>query len=377
MKIDRRTFIKTLGHGAILLTGLTGCEEIIITPKNAGTQLRFATPEDQWYYQSGQGTAIAQAPQTSLTQWQCPIVSPDGQTLITLDANTLTSFERISYWKTMRCVFGATHGGPLKLLTYNAIFEGVSLDAIFKTLDIPQTTRRVRFFSEDGFTNNLLLSRIKAPEPLPVLLATHQNGRPLKVAHGAPVRLIVPEMCGYKNIKWLSRIELSEQDRPFGRYETELFAEQSVGKTLAEHIDQRGWLPLSSNLTTPPTESGATLPGPDITLSGVCTSGAGTISKIEISLDDQPFEVVNIPNKATLLETVPDDLRALDAQTLQANDPWPTPGIWVPWQHTFSGLTPGEHQVIVRATDSTGQRQNDEDQRPIFYSQIRAKFQIV
>ena len=31
---------------------------------------------------------------------------------------------------------------------------------------------------------------------------------PLTRAHGAPVRLVIPEMYGYKNVKWLTRIEL-------------------------------------------------------------------------------------------------------------------------------------------------------------------------
>jgi DMSO/TMAO reductase YedYZ molybdopterin-dependent catalytic subunit len=34
------------------------------------------------------------------------------------------------------------------------------------------------------------------------------DGRPLSRAHGAPLRLVIPEMYGYKNVKWLAAINL-------------------------------------------------------------------------------------------------------------------------------------------------------------------------
>ena len=40
------------------------------------------------------------------------------------------------------------------------------------------------------------------------MLAHHMDDAPLTRAHGAPVRLVIPEMYGYKNVKWLTRIEL-------------------------------------------------------------------------------------------------------------------------------------------------------------------------
>ena len=41
-----------------------------------------------------------------------------------------------------------------------------------------------------------------------VMLAYEMDGKPLPRAHGAPLRLVIPEMYGYKNVKWLQRIEL-------------------------------------------------------------------------------------------------------------------------------------------------------------------------
>jgi DMSO/TMAO reductase YedYZ molybdopterin-dependent catalytic subunit len=41
-----------------------------------------------------------------------------------------------------------------------------------------------------------------------VMLAYEMDGRPLPREHGAPVRLVIPEMYGYKNVKWLQRIDV-------------------------------------------------------------------------------------------------------------------------------------------------------------------------
>ena len=43
------------------------------------------------------------------------------------------------------------------------------------------------------------------------LLSTHQNGRPLALAHGAPLRLVVPMKLGLKNIKAITRIAYSAE----------------------------------------------------------------------------------------------------------------------------------------------------------------------
>jgi DMSO/TMAO reductase YedYZ molybdopterin-dependent catalytic subunit len=40
------------------------------------------------------------------------------------------------------------------------------------------------------------------------MLAYEMDGRPLPREHGAPVRVVIPEMYGYKNVKWVERIEL-------------------------------------------------------------------------------------------------------------------------------------------------------------------------
>ena len=40
------------------------------------------------------------------------------------------------------------------------------------------------------------------------MLAYEMDGKPLPREHGAPLRVVIPEMYGYKNVKWVERIEL-------------------------------------------------------------------------------------------------------------------------------------------------------------------------
>jgi len=55
----------------------------------------------------------------------------------------------------------------------------------------------------DPYFVSLDLSTARHPQ---TLLATHLNGHPLTVYHGAPLRLIVPVKLGLKNVKALTRI---------------------------------------------------------------------------------------------------------------------------------------------------------------------------
>jgi DMSO/TMAO reductase YedYZ molybdopterin-dependent catalytic subunit len=59
--------------------------------------------------------------------------------------------------------------------------------------------------AEIPYVDYLTMKQALLPD---VMLAYEMNGRPLPREHGAPLRLVIPEMYGYKNVKWLSRIDL-------------------------------------------------------------------------------------------------------------------------------------------------------------------------
>ena len=47
-----------------------------------------------------------------------------------------------------------------------------------------------------------------------VMLAYEMDGKPLAREHGAPVRVVIPEMYGYKNVKWVERIVVGDAIEP-------------------------------------------------------------------------------------------------------------------------------------------------------------------
>ncbi|MEN3342365.1 MAG: hypothetical protein V7644_1769 [Actinomycetota bacterium] len=55
---------------------------------------------------------------------------------------------------------------------------------------------------------------LKQAELHDAMLAYEMNGKPLAREHGAPARVVIPEMYGYKNVKWVERIVVLDQVQP-------------------------------------------------------------------------------------------------------------------------------------------------------------------
>ncbi|MEZ5102745.1 MAG: molybdopterin-dependent oxidoreductase [Thermoleophilia bacterium] len=58
---------------------------------------------------------------------------------------------------------------------------------------------------ERPYRDTLTIEQALLPD---VLLATGMDGRGLRAPHGAPARLVVPAMYGYKSVKWVDQMEL-------------------------------------------------------------------------------------------------------------------------------------------------------------------------
>ena len=63
----------------------------------------------------------------------------------------------------------------------------------------------------DSYFVSLDLSTACHPQ---TLLATHLNGKPITVEHGAPLRLLVPVKLGLKNVKAITRITYTKDEPP-------------------------------------------------------------------------------------------------------------------------------------------------------------------
>ena len=65
--------------------------------------------------------------------------------------------------------------------------------------------------AEQPYVDTLTLDQAHLPD---VMLAYEMDGQPLPRPHGAPVRVVIPEMYGYKNVKWVERITVGARAEP-------------------------------------------------------------------------------------------------------------------------------------------------------------------
>jgi DMSO/TMAO reductase YedYZ molybdopterin-dependent catalytic subunit len=70
--------------------------------------------------------------------------------------------------------------------------------------------------AEHGYTTNVPLSDLMRDD---VLFALKLDGKPLHVAHGAPLRLVVPQKYAYKAAKWVRGVEFLKEE-VLGYWET-------------------------------------------------------------------------------------------------------------------------------------------------------------
>ena len=88
---------------------------------------------------------------------------------------------------------------------------------ILREAGLKQTAKALRFVSlEEPYDDSLTLDQAFLPD---VMLALEMDGKPVSRAHGGPVRLVIPDMYGYKSVKWVGRIEALDTTDHLGYWE--------------------------------------------------------------------------------------------------------------------------------------------------------------
>jgi len=86
-------------------------------------------------------------------------------------------------------------------------WRGVRFDDLLAAAEPLPTAGALRFVSaEDPYEDSLTLEQARLPD---AMLALGMDGSPLERKHGAPARLVMPKMYGYKGVKWVRRIEVT------------------------------------------------------------------------------------------------------------------------------------------------------------------------
>jgi DMSO/TMAO reductase YedYZ molybdopterin-dependent catalytic subunit len=110
----------------------------------------------------------------------------------------LRSLPRAEQVTTFHCVTGWT--------VPNVHWAGVRLQDIFDLVaPLPQAGALQFVSAENPYIDYLTMQQSLLPE---VMLAYEMDGKPLSRDHGSPLRLVIPEMYGYKGVKWLEGVNL-------------------------------------------------------------------------------------------------------------------------------------------------------------------------
>jgi len=127
---------------------------------------------------------------------------------ISLDYEGLLRLPRAEQVSTFHCVTGWT--------VHGVRWAGVRFRDLLALADPLPQAKAVRFVSmEVPYTDSLTLEQVRLAD---VMLAYELDGKPLSRPHGAPARVVIPEMYGYKGVKWLTRMELVAE-QPTGYWE--------------------------------------------------------------------------------------------------------------------------------------------------------------
>jgi DMSO/TMAO reductase YedYZ molybdopterin-dependent catalytic subunit len=117
---------------------------------------------------------------------------------VSLTYDELRSLPRVEQVSNFHCVTGWS--------VNNVHWGGVRISDVLARAKPHASGHALQFTSmEVPYVDYLTLRQASLHD---VMLAYEMDGKPLPREHGAPVRLVIPEMYGYKNVKWLQGIDV-------------------------------------------------------------------------------------------------------------------------------------------------------------------------
>ncbi|MFN8610136.1 MAG: molybdopterin-dependent oxidoreductase [Vulcanimicrobiota bacterium] len=163
----------------------------------------------------------------------------------------------------------------------NACWTGVSLAELLKLAPPPEGTVELVFQGGDvEYARSLPLGSCYAPE---ILVAYSMNDEPLTLAHGGPIRLIVPRIYAMASVKWLTEVRaVSEPYR--GYYQVEDYQFKPTEGTVRPVFTML----TRAMIVTP--EEDQLVSGP-VTISGWAWSGFAPVEAVRVVVDGREVAV--------------------------------------------------------------------------------------
>ena len=285
----------------------------------------------------------------------------DGTALDFAGLKELGKTHGVRYLKAMQC---NNIPSPLG----QGLWEGVPLREVLQRVGKVRNVRRAFYW---GFHNNdpaqvfqssLGFNRVMETPPWepPPLLAYRLNGKEIPLERGGPVRMVVPWAHGFKSIKWLHRIVLTNDYKANDTYALQNNDPESYLKTAA--YLGKGILFFKA--------------GKPVEVEGTAIAGWSGLRRVEYWLrpgsgeegvlpDDNPAWKTAVWRSCELApppddwETVlpagtsPGEIWGFDPRTGKPKD-WPLLFSTVSWTIRLEGLAPGSYELRARTVDLNG-----------------------
>ncbi|MET4223232.1 molybdopterin-dependent oxidoreductase [Oerskovia enterophila] len=300
----------TAVRDAIRLPAPTG--PVVVVPAGADLDVPgitpYVTPNDDFYRID---TAL-RVPEVDPDDWRLRVVGLVEEE-VEISFAELLALPLVEHATTLTCVSNEVGGD----LVGNAVWLGYPLRDLLARARPHADADMVLSRSADGWTASTPLDVLTDPGR-ESLLAVGMNGEPLPLAHGFPVRMVVPGLYGYVSAtKWVVELKVTR------------FADD-VAYWSTRGWSERGPIKMSSRIDVP--RGGATVSpdaAGDVVVAGVAWSQHAGIAGVEVRVDEGEWE------PAELAETVSADT-------------------WRQWTWTWNGPGAGAHRLSVRATDADG-----------------------
>ena len=198
LRVTRKRFL--IGFGA-LLAGLAGAFVVVEALFRGGGAKRTTASSGIPGIESFPALNIEQTPHVPPEQW---VVTVDGlvDKPLRLDHAAWSALARRSETADFHCVEGWT--------VDRLRWGGVAPRTILDMAGIQPAATHVNFHALGGtYADSLPLSLVDDAQ---TVLADTLDEQPLPDAHGGPLRLVVPKQLGYKNVKWVVRLEVTDHE---------------------------------------------------------------------------------------------------------------------------------------------------------------------
>ena len=295
----------------------------------------------------------------SPTKLEQPLTKADNTALDFSGLLEIGKTHAVRFPKVMTCL---NIGCPLGM----GLWEGVPLRELIWRTQPRENLRRIFYY---GFHNDDPAQMFRSSLPpgriledfydLPPVIACYKlNGQWLDSERGGPVRVVVPEHYGFKSVKWLSHIVLSNQPAANDTYANGNNDLDSPLKSFAATLS----VPTEVKPNTP------------IPVTGYAQVGISGVSKVQVSIQSNaeelppgdPYftqaawrdaEILPRPAKWGALEDgkIPAGTLGFDS----AGEPrtWPMRLAKVHWATLLPGMPAGDYTLRSRTIDEKGHAQ--------------------